>query len=78
MENESNIGCSVDKRSHACGYEMLPYSQLNPEYVLSSASLIFGSGDVDFTNVVRADLLSSPEHGWATPATKQSALEKLK
>jgi hypothetical protein len=32
------------------------YPESNPDYVLSRASLIFGSGYVDCTNVVRTGL----------------------
>jgi hypothetical protein len=36
-----------------------PHPVSNPDYVLSWASLIFGSGYVDCTNVVRAGLMFS-------------------
>jgi hypothetical protein len=36
-----------------------PYSESTPDYVLSWASRIFGSGYVDCTNFVRAGLVTS-------------------
>ena len=38
------------------GTKCSPYPEPNPDYVLSRAGLIFGSGYVDRSNVVRADL----------------------
>jgi hypothetical protein len=37
------------------GIKCQPYTESNPNYVLSRASLIFGSGYVDCTNVVRTN-----------------------
>ncbi len=56
MENRGKKGRSGDKRHHGCGYKMQLYPESNPDYVLSRASLIFGSRYVDCTNVVRTDL----------------------
>ena len=40
------------------GINCEPYPESNPDYVLSRASLIFGSGYVDCTSVVGRDLAS--------------------
>src|SRR6266436_5002310 len=56
MESRGNLGRSGDKRLHGCGYKCQLYPESNPDYVPSRASLIFGSGYVDCTNVARTGL----------------------
>jgi hypothetical protein len=55
MENRDNMGCSGDKNGFRyAAIDCWPYPESNPDYVLSWASLVFGSGYVDGTNFVRA------------------------
>ena len=56
MENRRNGGRSGDKRPQGRGDKCWPYPESNSGYVLYGTSLIFGSGYVDCTNVVRTDL----------------------
>ena len=56
MENRRIKRRSGDKRLHGCGDKCWPHPESNSGYVLYGTSLIFGSGYVVCTNVVRTDL----------------------
>jgi hypothetical protein len=56
LENRGKMGGSGNKRPHMCGYKTRFLLESNPDYVLSWAGLIFGSGYVNSIDIVGSDL----------------------
>jgi hypothetical protein len=56
MGGRANAGDNGDHGLTNAAIKRWPFSKPNPDDVLSRASLIFGSGYVDCTNVVRSFL----------------------